>query len=72
MPSNETLDFKISSMEKQNKDEHKEIKEILTELNWKFDRLSKIFVTRLEFKAVSAAISIVAVALWMIWFFIWK
>ena len=35
-PSNDILDERFKTMEKQNKVEHWEIKEILTELNWKF------------------------------------
>jgi len=55
-PSNETLDYKFQSMEKQNASEHKEIKTILVDIQKEVRGMDKKFVTRLEFKAVSAII----------------
>ena len=49
-PSNEILDERFKTMEKQNKVEHWEIKDLLTTLSSKIDDLEKKYVTRLELK----------------------
>lgn len=71
-PSNEVLDNKIANMVEQNNKEHWEIKELLTSLSGKIDTLEKKYVTRLEFKAVSISIWLLATLLWIVWFFISK
>ncbi len=71
-PSNEILDERFKTMEKQNKVEHWEIKALLTTLSSKIDDLEKKYVTRLEFKAVSISIWLLATLLWIIWFFLNK
>ena len=71
-PSNEILDERFKTMEKQNKVEHWEIKDLLTTLSSKIDDLEKKYVTRLEFKAVSISIWLLATLLWIVWFFISK
>lgn len=69
-PSNEVLDNKIANMVEQNNKEHWEIKDLLTTLSKKIDNLEKKYVTRLEFKAVSLSIWLIATIIWIIWFFI--
>lgn len=71
-PSNEVLDNKIANMVDQNNKEHWEIKDLLTTLSKKIDTLESKYVTRLEFKAVSLSIWLIATVIWIIWFFIWK
>ena len=71
-PSNEVLDNKIANMVEQNNKEHWEIKDLLTTLSSKIDDLEKKYVTRLEFKAVSISIWLLATLLWIVWFFISK
>lgn len=68
-PSVDVLEERFKNMEQQNNKEHGEIKELLTSLSSKIDALESKYVTRLEFKAVSAIIGIVAVVLWIVWFF---
>lgn len=68
-PSIDVLEERFKNMEQQNNKEHGEIKELLTSLSSKIDALESKYVTRLEFKAVSAIIGIVAVVLWIVWFF---
>jgi len=68
-PSVDVLEERFKNMEQQNNKEHWEIKELLTSLSSKIDALESKYVTRLEFKAVSAIIGIVAVVLWIVWFF---
>lgn len=68
-PSVDVLEERFKNMEQQNNKEHGEIKELLTSLSSKIDTLESKYVTRLEFKAVSAIIGIVAVVLWIVWFF---
>ena len=70
--SNEVLQTEFENMKEQNNKEHKEIKEILTEIHNKIDGLPSKFVLRREFNAVSWVIWFVAVALAVIWFFINK
>ena len=79
IPSNETLNVKIWSMnekidgvKEQNAKDHLEVKWLILELSTKFDCLPKKFVTRLEFKAVSAFIWLAAVSVGIIGFFIGK
>lgn len=69
-PSNEVLDNKIANMVDQNNKEHWEIKDLLTTLSKKIDTLESKYVTRLEFKAVSLSIWLIATVIWIIWFFI--
>jgi len=71
-PSTEVLEANFINMEKQNKFEHWEIKILLTALSNKIDNLEKKYVTRLEFKAVSWFLGILAVLLWIVWFFLNK
>lgn len=68
-PSVDVLEERFKNIEQQNNKEHGEIKELLTSLSSKIDALESKYVTRLEFKAVSAIIGIVAVVLWIVWFF---
>lgn len=68
-PSVDVLEERFKNMEQQNNKEHGEIKELLTSLSSKIDALESKYVTRLEFKAVSAILGIVAVVLWIVWFF---
>lgn len=72
MTKQDVLDERIKNMELQNNKEHWEIKELLTGLSSKIDDLEKKYVTRLEFKAVSWFIGILAVLLGIVWFFLNK
>jgi len=71
-PSNEVLAVEIKNMD----DKIWDIKESQTLTNLKLDSivrkldwLSKTYVTRLEFKAASAIVGILAVVLGIIWYF---
>lgn len=70
-PSNETLDYKIQSMQEQHKADNEMIMKKLDSIDKKVAELPKSFVTRLEFKAVSAVIATIAVLIGIIWFFVW-
>lgn len=69
MTKQDVLDERFKNMELQNNKEHWEIKTLLTLLSDKIDNLEKKYVTRLEFKAVSWFLWILAVLLWIIGFF---
>ena len=56
MTKQDVLDERIKNMELQNNKEHSEIKEMLSLLNGKFDKLDNRYPTRREFKSVSFAI----------------
>jgi len=76
MCSNDVLKERISNMEKNNKKEHKDMKESISKIDSKLDilidRLEDKFVMRKEFKAVSRLLWIFATILWLVWFFINK
>jgi len=72
MAKQDVLDERIKNMELQNNKEHWEIKELLNLLSSKIDDLEKKYVTRLEFKAVSWFLWVLAVLLWIIGFFLNK
>jgi len=65
----EVLKERFRNMEKQNQIEHQEVKDLLKLLNDKFDALENKYVTRLEFKSVSAFLWALAVILWIVGFF---
>ena len=68
MTSTEVLETKYDMMIEQNNKEHCEIKALLTTLSNKLDDLPEKFVTRLEFKAVAAALGTLSI---IIWFIVW-
>jgi len=79
-PSNEVLEANLKNMIDQNNKEHKDIKEqnkkdhlevksMFVSLSDKIDVLEKKYVTRLEFKAVSLSIWLLATLLGVIGFF---
>lgn len=69
MTKQDVLDEKFRNMEVQNNKEHWEIKEVLDKISDKIDRMPENFVTRLEFKAVAAALWTLSVIVWLIAFF---
>jgi len=82
-PSNEVLAANLSNMidqnnkehhdiKDQNKKDHLEVKTMFSELSKKIDVLEKKYVTRLEFKAVSLSLWLLATLLGVIWFFMDK
>ena len=72
VPSNEVLADRYDTMKEQNNKEHWELKNLLVDMSKKIDSLWKVYVTRLEFKAVSAVLWVLAVSLGIIGFFTWK
>jgi hypothetical protein len=72
MTKQDVLEERFRNMEEQNNREHWEIKSLLTTLSTKIDNLEKKYVTRLEFKAVSWFLGILAILLWIIGFFLNK
>ena len=71
-PTNAVLDEKIKNMQEQNNKEHSEIKEMLSLLNGKFDKLDSRYPTRREFKSVSFAIWLLATLIGVAWYFLNK
>ena len=71
-PSNDVLEANFQNMLKQNNKEHKEVKQILTDLSKKFDNLDDRYPTRREVKAIASMIVIFSTVLGIVWFFISK
>ena len=71
-PSNETLDFKIISMQEQNEKEHTALLSVMQEIKKDIKWLEDKFVMRREFKVAVWLVSVFATILGIVWFFIGK
>lgn len=71
-PSNEVLSATFDMMIEQNNKEHSEIKEMITSLSNDVRWLPKEFVTRIEFRAVSRALWLLATWIGIAAYFLWK